>query len=124
VAGAELATAPEAEGRLQEGISRIDDGMVEALEPVIDRYMDRVDLPPKFVITGGTTLSAQLDVARTVIRRAERRVVALRDGGELASDAVLRYLNRASDLAFAMARFADVPDPELFQGRDANAADG
>jgi cob(I)alamin adenosyltransferase len=124
VAGAELATAPDAQGRLQEGISRIDDGMVEALEPVIDRYMDRVDLPPKFVITGGTTLSAQLDVARTVIRRAERRVVALRDGGELASDAVLRYLNRASDLAFAMARFADVPDPELFQGRDANAADG
>jgi cob(I)alamin adenosyltransferase len=120
----ELATAPDAEGRLQEGISRIDDGMVEALEPVIDRYMDRVDLPPKFVITGGTTLSAQLDVARTVIRRAERRVVALRDGGELASDAVLRYLNRASDLAFAMARFADVPDPELFQGRDAGGAGG
>jgi len=124
VAGAELATAPDAEGRLQEGISRIDDGMVEALEPVIDRYMDRVDLPPKFVITGGTTLSAQLDVARTVIRRAERRVVALRDGGELASDAVLRYLNRASDLAFAMARFADVPDPELFQGREAATTDG
>jgi cob(I)alamin adenosyltransferase len=124
VAGAELATAPDAEGRLQEGISRIDDGMVEALEPVIDKYMDRVDLPPKFVITGGTTLSAQLDVARTVIRRAERRVVALRDGGELASDAVLRHLNRASDLAFAMARFADVPDPELFQGRDAAGADG
>jgi cob(I)alamin adenosyltransferase len=124
VAGAELATAPEAEGRLQEGISRIDDGMVEALEPLIDRYMDRVDLPPKFVITGGTTLSAQLDVARTVIRRAERRVVALRDRGEFASDAVLRYLNRASDLAFAMARFADVPDPELFQGRDAGGADG
>jgi cob(I)alamin adenosyltransferase len=124
VAGAELATAPDAEGRLQEGISRIDGAMVEAMEPVIDRYMDRVDLPPKFVITGGTTLSAQLDVARTVIRRAERRVVALRDGGERTSDAVLRYLNRASDLAFAMARFADVPDPELFQGRDAAVDDG
>jgi cob(I)alamin adenosyltransferase len=124
VAGAELATVPDAEGRLQEGISKIDDGMAEALEPVIDRYMDRVDLPPKFVITGGTALSAHLDVARTVIRRAERRVVALKDGGELASDAVLRYLNRASDLAFAMARFADVPDPELFQGRDAGGADG
>jgi cob(I)alamin adenosyltransferase len=123
VAGAELATAPDAEGRLQEGISKIDDEMVDALEPLIDKYMDRVDLPPKFVITGGTTLSAQLDVARTVIRRAERRVVALRDGGELASEAVLRYLNRASDFAFAMARFADVPDPEIFQGRDA-AADG
>jgi cob(I)alamin adenosyltransferase len=124
VAGAELATAPDAEGRLQEGISRIDDGMVEGLEPMIDRYMGRVDLPPKFVITGGTTLSAQLDVARTVIRRAERRVVALKDRGELASDAVLRYLNRASDLAFAMARFADVAEPELFQGRDAGGAGG
>jgi cob(I)alamin adenosyltransferase len=124
VAGAELATAPDAEGRLQEGVSRIDDEMVDALEPVIDGYMDRVDLPPKFVIAGGTTLSAQLDVARTVIRRAERRVVALREGDQLASDAVLRYLNRASDLVFAMARFADVDDPALFEGREAGGAGG
>jgi len=124
VAGAELATAPDAERRLQEGISRIDEGMVDALEPIIDRYMGRVDLPPKFVISGGTTLSAQLDVARTVIRRAERRVVALKEEGQLASEAVLRYLNRASDLVFAMARFADVADPELFEGREAGAADG
>ena len=120
VAGAELATAPEADGRLEEGITRIDDDMVGALEPIIDRYMDRTDLPPKFVISGGTTLSAQLDVARTVIRRAERRVVALKEEGELASQAVLRYLNRASDLVFAMARFADVDDPELFEGREAS----
>jgi len=124
VAGAELATAPQAEERLQEGISRIDDDMVAALEPIIDRYMDRVELPPKFVISGGTTLSAQLDVARTVIRRAERRVVTLMEEGQLASEAVMRYLNRASDLVFAMARFADVDDPELFEGRDAGADDG
>ncbi|MFL5892660.1 MAG: cob(I)yrinic acid a,c-diamide adenosyltransferase [Solirubrobacterales bacterium] len=124
IAGAELATAPEAEGRLQEGISRIDDDMVTALEPIIDRYMDRVDLPPKFVISGGTTLSAQLDIARTVIRRAERRVVALMEEGELASESVMRYLNRASDLVFAMARFADVDDPELFEGREAADGDG
>ena len=45
VAGAELATAPEAEGRLEDGVSRIADEMVDALEPIIDRYMDRVDLP-------------------------------------------------------------------------------
>jgi cob(I)alamin adenosyltransferase len=44
-------------------------------------------------------------------------VIALRDGEGLASDAVLRYLNRASDFAYAMARFADVDDPELFEGR-------
>ena len=91
--------------------------MVERLEGDIDRYMERVDLPPKFVIPGGTELSARLDVARTAVRRAERRVSALRHEGELADDAVLTYLNRLSDALFAMARFADEPDPELFEGR-------
>jgi cob(I)alamin adenosyltransferase len=118
VAGAELATAPEASGRLEDGVSRVTAGMVDALDGVIDRYMDRVELPPKFVIPGGTPLSAALDVARAAIRRAERRVVALSEAGELASVEVLRYLNRASDLAYAMARFADVRDPELFAGRE------
>jgi cob(I)alamin adenosyltransferase len=117
VAGAELATAPEAGERLEDGVSRITDEMVDALDGEIDRYMDRVSLPPKFVIPGGTALSAQLDLARAVLRRAERRVVALRDEQGLASDAVLRYLNRASDLVYAMARFTDGDDPELFEGR-------
>jgi cob(I)alamin adenosyltransferase len=119
VAGAELATAPEASERLEDGISRITDGMVDALEVDIDRYMRQVDLPPQFVIPGGTELSATLDLARTAIRRAERRVVALRDSDGLASEAVLRYLNRASDLAFALARFADERNPQLFEGRRA-----
>jgi cob(I)alamin adenosyltransferase len=117
VAGAELATSPDAAGRLEDGVSRITDGMVDALEVDIDRYMNEVDLPPQFVIPGGTELSAALDVARSAIRRAERRVVELRDSNGLASHAVLRYLNRASDLAFALARFADEPDPEMFEGR-------
>jgi cob(I)alamin adenosyltransferase len=117
VAGAELATAPEARDRLEDGISRITDEMVDALDSLIDAYMDRVELPPKFVIPGGTRLSAQLDLARAVIRRAERRTVALRDSEGLASDTVLRYLNRASDLVYAMSRVADVDDPELFEGR-------
>jgi cob(I)alamin adenosyltransferase len=114
VAGAELATDPASSDRLQDGVSRITGAMVDRLEEVIDRYMDRVDLPPKFVIPGGTELSARLDVARSALRRAERRVSVL----ELADDAVLRYLNRASDALFAMARFADEPEPELFGGRE------
>ena len=117
IAGAELATAPEAAERLEDGVSRITPGMAAELEPLIDKYMGRVDLPPKFVLPGGTTLSAQLDVARTVLRRAERRVVTLGRDGELASPDLLRFLNRASDLVFAMARYADVDDPELFAGR-------
>jgi cob(I)alamin adenosyltransferase len=120
VAGAELATAPQAAERLEGGVSRITEEMVEAAEAEIDRYMSQVDLPPNFVIPGGTELSAALDVARAVIRRAERRIVELRDTDGLASDTVLRYLNRASDLAFALARAADEDDPEIFGGREAS----
>jgi cob(I)alamin adenosyltransferase len=117
VAGAELATAPEAAERLEPGVSKTTAEMVDRLESDIDRYMDRVDLPPKFVIPGGTELSARLDVARAAVRRAERRVAALKDAGELVDEIVVTYLNRLSDALFAMARFADESDPELFQGR-------
>ena len=117
VAGAELATAPEAAERLEPGVSKVTNEMVDYLETMIDRYMDRVDLPPKFVIPGGTELSARLDVAHTTVRRAERRDSAMRESGQLPDDTVLRYLNRASDAIYAMARFADEPNPELFGGR-------
>jgi cob(I)alamin adenosyltransferase len=117
VAGAELATAPEAAERLEDGISRTTEEMVAWLEGRIDRYMAAVDLPPQFVIPGGNQLSAQLDVARTTIRRAERRISALNEAGELAGETIVHFVNRASDLAYAMARFADVDDPALFEGR-------
>jgi cob(I)alamin adenosyltransferase len=117
VAGAELATAPEAAGRLEPEVSKVTPGMVERLESDVDRYMERVDLPPKFVIPGGTELSARLDVARAAVRRAERRVSELHDRGDLADETVLIYLNRLSDALFAMARFADEPEPEQFEGR-------
>jgi cob(I)alamin adenosyltransferase len=112
VLGAELATAPEAAHRLEPGVSKVTQAMVERLESDIDRYMERVDLPPKFVIPGGTELSARLDVARTAVRRAERRVVELETGG-----LPLTYLNRASDAIYAIARYTDEPNPQLFGGR-------
>ncbi|HET6571742.1 MAG TPA: cob(I)yrinic acid a,c-diamide adenosyltransferase [Solirubrobacterales bacterium] len=117
VAGAELATAPQASERLEDGISRTTEQMVAELEAEIDRYMDKVDLPPQFVIPGGNRLSAQLDVARTTIRRAERRITELGEGGERIAETVIHFVNRASDLAYAMARFADVDEPALFEGR-------
>jgi cob(I)alamin adenosyltransferase len=123
VAGAELATAPAARGRLEGGVSRLEASMVAWLEQAIDRYMDQVDLPPKFVIPGGTQLSAQLDVARAVLRRAERRIVGLARAEELGDSVVLEFVNRSSDLLFAMARFADVPEPHLFEGRGKSSAD-
>jgi cob(I)alamin adenosyltransferase len=123
VAGAELATAPEARGRLEGGVSRLEAGMVAWLEEAIDGYMAAVNLPPKFVIPGGTQLSAQLDVARSVLRRAERRIVALAESDDLGDSVVITYVNRASDMLFAMARFTDVPAPELFEGRGRSSAD-
>ena len=120
VAGAELATAPEAAERLEDGVSRVTDEMADALDAEIDRYLEGVELAPQFTIPGGTQLSAQLDVARAVLRRAERRVVALKQAGELSSEAVLRFLNRSSDLLFAMARATDEDSPALFAGRKAS----
>jgi cob(I)alamin adenosyltransferase len=117
IAGSELATAPEASGRLEDGVSRTTEEMVAELEQLIDRYMSEVELPPNFVIPGGNQLSAQLDVARTVVRRAERRIAVLAEEGELARETVIHFVNRASDLVFAMARYADVEDPVLFEGR-------
>ena len=118
VAGAELATAPEAADRLEDGISRVTEEMVDWAEGLIDRYMAEVELPPKFVIPGGNQLSAQLDVARTVIRRAERRISTLVEADEIASETLVHFVNRASDLAYAMARWTDVDDPALFAGRE------
>jgi ketol-acid reductoisomerase len=109
IAGAELATAPEAADRLEPGVSKVTSEMIDRLEADIDRYMERVDLPPKFVIPGGTELSARLDVARAAVRRAERRVAALKDGGDLADETVLTYLNRLSDaLSLGVSAFLSV----------------
>jgi cob(I)alamin adenosyltransferase len=117
IAGAELATAPEAAERLEDGISRTTEEMVTTLEQRIDRYMGEVELPAQFVLPGGNQLSAQIDVARTTIRRAERHITALKEEGELIGETVIHFINRASDFAYAMARFADVDDPVLFEGR-------
>jgi cob(I)alamin adenosyltransferase len=75
---------------------------VEALEKTIDRLDE--ELPPlrRFVLPGGSVGGAQLHVARTVCRRAERRVVGL-GAGEVDPILVI-YLNRLSDLLFVMAR--------------------
>jgi len=117
IAGAELATAPQARDRLEAGVTALDDDMVAWIEGAIDGYMSEVSLPPNFVIPGGTQLSAQLDVARAVLRRAERRIAVLVHADELEGSAVPRYVNRASDLVWAMSRYADEQSPLLFEGR-------
>ncbi len=114
---AQLATASEHYHKLEPGVTLLTDEMVTELEQRIDWYKSQVELPPKFIIPGGTRLSAQLDVARTVTRRAERSVVSLNATEPLPDEVVLRYLNRSSDLLFVMARFADEAEPTVFEGR-------
>jgi cob(I)alamin adenosyltransferase len=77
--------------------------MVEALEHQIDAFSERFAAPTEFVVPGGNRLSACLDVARTVVRRAERSAVAL----ELPDSSVCAYLNRLSDLVWTLARWQD-----------------
>jgi cob(I)alamin adenosyltransferase len=107
VVGAELATGSENANKLKPGISKVTDEMVTALESEIDRATSTAPLPDYFVLPGSTPVSAALDTARAVVRRAERAVVAMKRDGLLVDDVVLRYLNRLSDFLFAAARFEE-----------------
>lgn len=77
------------------------------LERETDALTAEVALPPQFVVPGESVSGATLDVARTVARRAERRVVTLARGGHVENAAVARYLNRLSSLLFILARLED-----------------
>ena len=78
----------------------VDAAMVQRLEDEIDRYAGQTDLAPAFAVPGENRLSAALDVARTVIRRAERLAVTVLDDAAV----LLAYLNRLSDLCWIVAR--------------------
>jgi cob(I)alamin adenosyltransferase len=106
VVGADLATNPGERGKLEPGVSLVTEAMTRRLEERIDALVRAHPLPNAFVVPGANPASSCLDVARSVIRRAERRVVEIRDSGAEVNDALLRYLNRLSDLLFVLARIA------------------
>jgi cob(I)alamin adenosyltransferase len=97
---AELATAPANRHKLQPGTTLVTPEMVASLESQIDSVADRFPALTDFVIPGHDAVSAALDVARTVVRRAERQALgAAADGSN-----VVKYLNRLSDLLWTLAR--------------------
>ena len=104
VVGAQLATLVDHWERLEPGVSQVDDAMVDALDERIDACVERHPVPQEFVVPGGSRAAAALDLARTVCRRAERHVVAMRRADQLPDDAPLRYLNRCADYLFVLAR--------------------
>ncbi|MEX0836564.1 MAG: cob(I)yrinic acid a,c-diamide adenosyltransferase [Nitriliruptor sp.] len=104
VVGAQLATLEEHWAKLEVGISKVDDAMVDAIDVRIDACVARHPLPQHFVVPGGNRAAAALDLARTVCRRAEREVVAMQRAGLLPDEAPLRYLNRVADELYVLAR--------------------
>ena len=100
---AEVATLPQNRHKLVADKTLVTHGMITRLEGEIDALSDEIVMPNEFVVPGETQLSAALDVARTVVRRAERIAV----GYPLEDSFVVGYLNRLSDLAWTMARWAE-----------------
>jgi cob(I)alamin adenosyltransferase len=107
VVGAELATHVDRRDRLEPGVTLVNAEMVSALEREIDDLERVVEQPKEFVLPGESMTGAALDLARTTVRRAERRSVALAEAGALPDSQVVPYLNRLADLLFVMARAAD-----------------
>ena len=107
VVGGELATDPSEYARLVKRFSVVTSEMVDRLEDLIDELNGQMTLPNAFIIPGATPASGALDLARSILRRAERRVVSLKERDLLYNPVVLQYLNRLADLAFVMARYED-----------------
>jgi cob(I)alamin adenosyltransferase len=107
VVGAQLATSSENQHKLQPGVSKVTEEMTKRCETDIDALLEEHPLPGEFILPGATGGSAGLDVARSTVRRAERQAVAIDRAGLLPDPEVLRYLNRVSDLLFALARYEE-----------------
>jgi cob(I)alamin adenosyltransferase len=100
---AELATSAANRRKLRPGETLVTPAMVDGLETLIDELGERFSAPTEFVVPGQTTTGARLDVARAVVRRAERRcLAAVAEGSQVPA-----YLNRLSDLLWTMARWQE-----------------
>jgi cob(I)alamin adenosyltransferase len=107
VVGAELATNPDAWDRLEDDRTRVSQAMVEGVEQTLVELERSIEMPKEFVVPGETPTSAALELARTILRRAERRAVALRRDGLVPGDHLMPYLNRLADLVWVLARAAE-----------------
>jgi cob(I)alamin adenosyltransferase len=100
---AEVATAPEHRHKLKAGVSAVTEAMVDGLEARIDEIERQRPTPTEFLVPGQNRTAAALDLARTIVRRAERHAIVLEQEGSM----VVTYLNRLSDLIWMLARAAE-----------------
>jgi len=104
---AELAVRSEDYDKLVSRYQPVTGGMVGELEKIIDETEAEIVMPNEFIIPGSNMASAALDLSRTIVRRAERRVVTLKEKGEVKNEVILQYLNRLADLLFILARYEE-----------------
>ncbi len=86
---------------------RIEEAHVQRLENLIVDLLKEVTLPQEFILPGKTLSSAAIDLARSIIRRAERRAVSLYQERIISNAQVLAFLNRLADLLFTLARYEE-----------------
>jgi len=113
VVGSDLATVIENDSEKNSKTLRTSEEMIKYLEKKIDYFDDKLPQLTNFVLPGGSKSAAYLHLARTVCRRAERKVVRLMNSVDI-SNQVMIYLNRLSDFLFVLSRFenfqANIPD--------------
>src|SRR5690606_20061272 len=87
--------------------TRVSREMVEGIDELLRDLESHIEMPKEFVVPGETRTSAALELARTILRRAERRAVSLRAAGLVPGPHLLPYLNRLADLLWVLARAAE-----------------
>lgn len=102
--GADLATPLDANPSMQKKVPRITPDKTRVLEEEIDKFDSSLPALTNFVLPGGHVIAAQIQVARSVCRRAERQIVSLSEDSKLNPE-VLKYINRLSDWLFVLARY-------------------
>jgi cob(I)alamin adenosyltransferase len=104
---AELATEPDKYELFKRHFKPVAPEMVAALEDLIDDLEQSMEMPTVFILPGASPASSAIDMARCIVRTAERRTVALKENDKLTNVDILRYLNRLGDLLFVLARYED-----------------
>ena len=104
IVAAELATSPEKLDKLKQ---RVDQKSFAAFEEKRENWENQTTIPQGFVVSGDHLASSYLDLARTVARRCERKVVTLSEQGLMKNEYLLVWLNRLSDYLYLLARFIE-----------------
>ena len=104
---AELAIESDRYHHFKDNYNTITEEHVADAERLIDDMKEEVELPPKFIIPGASPASGAIDLARSALRSAERRIVELNQKFPLDNDQILPYVNRLGDLLFMLARYED-----------------